>query len=122
MGLLFLGLSLASCKKEQTFDDKLSGTWKSSKVTYDNKDQTSVTDYTLVLQPSKEFDFTKTALLGGSTIRTGIWETNEARQEIILRYDDSTESERYDISGLDAKFMIAETILDGKRLEIEFKK
>lgn len=123
LAILFLGLTLVSCKKEQTFDDKLVGTWSSTKVIYDNSDATSLFQYTIVFQPSKEFELTqKTPLSSQSIIRSGTWETNEARQEVILRYDDSTESTRYDINALDGSHMTAETLLDGKKLEIELKK
>ena len=123
LAILFLGLTLVSCKKEQTFDDKLFGTWVSTKVTYDNGDATGLFQYTIELQSSHEFKLTqKTPLSSQSIIRAGTWETNEARQEVILRYDDSAETSRYDINSLDGDHMTAETLLDGKQLEIEFKK
>jgi hypothetical protein len=119
--VLFLGLSVSSCKKDPTFADKLVGTWKSNKVTYDGTDATAIYQYTIILNGNKSFDLTQTTPLApGSTVRKGTWETNDAREEVVLRYDDSNVSDRYDITGLTGNQMTAETLLNSKRLDINF--
>jgi hypothetical protein len=121
--VLFLGLSLSSCKKDPTFTDKMVGTWKSNKVTYDGTDASAIYHYTIILNSNKSFDLTQTTPLApGSVVRKGTWEADNSREDIILHYDDSSDSDRYEITGLTGSQLNAEIIVNSKRLDIVFVK
>jgi hypothetical protein len=119
--LLVFGLLLSSCKKDPVFEEQLVGSWVSNKVTYGQTDGTLLYKFDIHLESSKEFDLTETTPIG-SVIRTGTWSSNEDTQEVTLNFEDGSPTLKYDIVTITDALMTAETILNGTRFTIEFKK
>ena len=120
--LLLLGLIFfSSCKKDATFEQQLTGTWVSTKVTYGIEDGTLLYTYNLVLQSSKEFDLTEKTLLG-TAVHTGVWASEAGTQEVTLTDDDGSTQTKYDITNLTETQMTAETVINKIRFIIVFKK
>ncbi len=121
LAILFVALSFTSCKKEDSFEEKIVGQWHSSKVTYDNNDATGLFNFKLKLENSREFDLTLTTITG-TQASTGNWEPNRTTEEVTLINDGDGVSTKYDITQLTDARMTAETIYQGKRLVIVFDK
>lgn len=123
-GILFgaaLAFTLTACKKDPVFEDQITGTWKSTKVTYGQADGTTLFEYTLRLESSKEFELTEKTLTG-TKISSGVFGVNADTQEITLTFDDGAAQQKYDITAIGDQSMTAETIISNVRFVIEFKK
>jgi len=123
--LLVLSLSLVSCKKEATFDDKLIGEWTSTSVKVGGSDVTNSNSVVMTIEASREFDADITvAPLFGSPVTnsyTGDWSADELKQELILKYS-TGEQEKYDITSLTDNIMKASTVVENVRREFVFEK
>jgi hypothetical protein len=123
--LLVLSLSLVSCKKEATFDDKLIGEWTSTSVKVGGSDVTNSNSVVMTIEASREFDADITvAPLFGSPVTnsyTGDWSADELKQELILKYS-TGEQEKYDITSLTENIMKASTVVENVRREFVFEK
>ncbi|MBU6343294.1 MAG: hypothetical protein KGS48_17495 [Bacteroidetes bacterium] len=119
--LIAFGLFFTSCTKDPSYDDQLSGHWTSAKVTYGDEEATNLYKFELILESSKEFDFTQTTLVGAK-VQTGIWAANEGTKEIILTFDDGSPQAKYDVLALNKTQMTAQNVVNGKRFTIVFKK
>lgn len=123
--LLVLSLSLVSCKKEATFDDKLIGEWTSTSVKVGGSDVTNSNSVVMTIEVSREFDADITvAPLFGSPVTnsyTGDWSADELKQELILKYS-TGEQEKYDITSLTENIMKASTVVENVRREFVFEK
>jgi len=121
LAILLVALSFTSCKKEDSFAEKLVGQWHSSKVTYDNNDATGLFNFKLHLENSREFDLTLTTITG-TQASTGNWEPNATTEEVTLINDSDGITAKYDITQVNESRMTAETVYQGKRLVIIFDK
>jgi hypothetical protein len=119
--LLVFGLLLTSCKKDPAFEEQVQGKWISNKVTYGATDGSNLYKFDVLLEATKEFDLTEKTPIG-TVVRTGVWSANEDTRELTLTFDDGSNTTKYDILNLTDTQMTAETILDGTRFTIEFKK
>jgi Lipocalin-like domain len=119
-------LSFSACKKEKSFAEELTGTWKSQKFSVDGTEMNQSSSLQLVLQASNEFDMeltTKNLLTGQSnkTSSTGDWTEDEKKRDISLKFD-TGESYAYDVTELTETTMHVEYVNGGKRFVIVFTK
>lgn len=125
LSLLALSVAFVSCKKEATFDDQLVGNWTSTNVKIKGVDVTSTNTVVLNIQSSHEFDadVTTKVAIGQPIVSsyTGIWAADEVKQEITLKYDNSSE-EKYDVTSLTDKVMKATVVVNNERREFVFEK
>lgn len=125
LSLLALSVAFVSCKKEATFDDQLVGNWTSTNVKIKGVDVTSTNTVVLNIQSSHEFDadVTTKVVIGEPIVSsyTGIWAADEVKQEITLKYDNSSE-EKYDVTSLSEKVMKATVVVNNERREFVFEK
>ena len=125
LSLLALSVAFVSCKKEATFDDQLVGNWISTNVKIKGVDVTSTNTVVLNIQSSHEFDadVTTKVVIGEPVVSsyTGIWTADEVKQEITLKYDNSSE-EKYDVTSLTDKVMKATVVVNNERREFVFEK
>ncbi|MEZ4918306.1 MAG: lipocalin family protein [Saprospiraceae bacterium] len=125
--LLLIGFVFGACKKDKTYDERLTATWESNNVKINSADYTSFFQMTLKLESNKDFNIELTVInpfTGATEVTnsTGEWEANESNAELTLTYDGSNDIERYDIITLTDNNLELETILDGDRLEIQLSK
>ena len=122
--LAFAASSLASCKKEKTFEEKITGEWHSTNVKLNGTNVTSYFSLDLDLQSDKDFKATlKTTDFSGSTTTTtpsGEWTADD--QEIELVYDDTDEKESYEVIEFDGVELVVETTQNGDKIEIIFER
>lgn len=124
--LLITALSFTACKKDPTFDERITGEWQSVKVTLNGNDVTSYFSLDLELQADKDFKATlkTTDIFSGNMTTTnpkGEWST-DGGQEIELIYDDTDESESYEVLEFSGDELIVETNQDGDKIEITFER
>ncbi|MBK8555002.1 MAG: hypothetical protein IPL65_04165 [Lewinellaceae bacterium] len=103
--LLLLGIGFTACKKDQTYDDRLSATWTSNTVLVNGADFSSFYDLTLTLKSNKDFTLALALLnpstgTSSTTTSAGIWEASETDATLTLTYDGSSKIEIYDIQEL----------------------
>lgn len=125
MAFLFISsLSLVSCKKEATLQDRLVGNWVSSKVQSNGIDYSAIVKFKLDLQNSKEFDLDVTTNLppAGSSTQSynGDWTEDETKQDLILTFSNNSNPSTYEISDLTNLVMAAEIIYEGTRYQVSF--
>lgn len=121
LAILLVALSFTACKKEDSFEEKLVGQWRSSKVTYDNSNASGLFTFQLKMEASREFDLTLTTITG-TQASTGSWQPNQSTEEVTLVNDGDGATTKYDITQLNEARMTAETLYQGKRLVIVFDK
>lgn len=121
LAILLVALSFTACKKEDSFEEKLVGQWRSSKVTYDNSNASGLFTFQLKMEASREFDLTLTTITG-TQASTGSWQPNQSTEEVTLVNDGDGVTTKYDITQLNEVRMTAETLYQGKRLVIVFDK
>lgn len=124
--LLLTALSFAACKKEKTFEEKITGEWHSVNVKLNGTDVTSFFVLDLDLQSDKDFKATlkTTDIFSGNMTTTnpsGEWSADDGK-EIELVYDDTDEKESYDVIEFDGEELIVETNQDGDKIEIRFER
>ena len=124
--LLLTALSFTACKKEPTFDEKITGEWQSVSVKLNGNDVTSYFSLDLELQADKDFKATlkTTDIFSGNMTTTnpkGEWST-DGGEEIELIYDDTNESESYDVLEFSDEELVVETTQDGDKIEITFER
>lgn len=127
MALLFLSsLSLVSCKKDDSLQDRLVGVWASSSVKSGGIDYSAIVKFNLDLQGTQEFDLDVTTNLppAGSSTQSynGDWKEDEAKQDLILTFNNNNTPSTYEIIELTATAMTAEIIYEGTRYEVTFQK
>lgn len=124
--LLLTALSFTACKKEATFDEKITGEWQSVNVKLNGNDVTGYFSLDLELQADKDFKATlkTTDIFSGNTTTTnpkGEWAT-QGSEELELTYDDTDESESYEVVEFSGDELSVETIQDGDKIEITFER
>lgn len=126
--LLLLALSFTACKKdEKTFEEKVTGEWHSVNVRINGQD---VTDYFMLdieLESDKSFDATLKIVnvLSGQTGVTkpkGEWAADDSGQAIELIYDDTNETELYEVIEVSDNEMTVKTEQNNDKIEIKFEK
>ena len=127
MALLFISsLSFVSCKKDDSLQDRLVGVWVSNQVKSGGIDYSAIVKFDLDLQGTQEFDLdviTNLPPAGSSTQSyTGDWREDEAKQDLILTFNNNTTPSTYEISALTATTMTAEIVYEGTRYEVTFEK
>lgn len=127
LALLFISsLSFVSCKKDDTLQDRLVGTWNSKEVKSGGIDYSAIVDFNLDLQGSHEFDLDVTTNLppAGTSTQSynGDWKEDETKQDLILTFSGSTTPSTYEISELTGTAMKAEIIHEGTRYEVTFER
>lgn len=125
--LLLTALSFTACKKEKTFEERVVGSWHSFNVKLNGSDVSSYFTLDLELQPDKDFKATlKTVDVFSGNMSTtnprGEWGADNDGQELELLYDDTNESESYEVTELTDDEMAVETIQDGDKIEIRFER
>lgn len=124
--LLLTALSFTACKKEPSFEEKITGEWQSISVKLNGNDVTSYFSLDLELQADKDFKATlkTTDIFSGNMTTTnpkGEWST-DGGEEIELTYDDTNESESYDVLEFSDDELVVETVQDGDKIEITFER
>lgn len=119
-------LSFAACKKEVTFEEKITGEWQSVNVQLNGNDVTSYFSLDLELQSDKDFKaiLKTTDIFTGKTTTTnprGQWSADNGK-EIELVYDNTDETEYYDVVEYNDKDLIVETSQNGDKIEITFER
>lgn len=124
--LLISSLGFVSCKKDDTLQDRLVGTWNSKEVKSAGIDYSAIVDFNLDLQNSYEFDLDVTTNLppaGASTQSyNGDWKEDEAKQDLILTFSGSSTPSTYEINELTATTMKADIIHEGTRYSVSFER
>jgi hypothetical protein len=124
--LLLTALSFTACKKEATFEEKITGEWQSVNVKLNGNDVTGYFSLDLELQADKDFKATlkTTDIFSGNTTTTnprGEWSA-DGGEEIELTYDDTDESESYEVLEFSDDELTVETFQDGDKIEITFER
>lgn len=124
--LLLTALSFTACKKEQTFEEKITGEWQSVDVKLNGNDVSGYFSLDLELQADKDFKaiLKTTDIFSGKTTTTtpkGEWSA-QGNEEIELTYDDTEESESYEVLEFSGDEMTVETTQDGDKIEITFER
>ncbi len=126
--LLLVALSFTACKKdEKTFEEKVIGDWHSVNVKLNGSD---VTDYFMLdiqLQQDQSFDATlKIVTLPNSqpgvTTPKGKWTANDTGKKLDLTYDDSQDTETYEVLELTDTGMTVKTKQNNDLIEITFER
>ncbi|MEZ4966481.1 MAG: hypothetical protein R2791_14665 [Saprospiraceae bacterium] len=127
--LFFAVLSFSSCKKDEiSFEQQVTGEWHSVKVKLNGTD---VTDYFMLdldLAQDNRFDATLKVVTfpagsSGVSHPKGEWTADDSSQQLELVYDDSGETESYEILELsDTAMRVKTTQQNGDRIDITFEK
>jgi len=126
--LLVAALSFTACKKdEKTFEEKVIGGWHSVKVKLNGSDVTNYFMLDLQLEQDKSFDATLKIVTfptgqPGVTNPKGKWTANDSGQKLDLTYDDSQETETYEVLELTDTEMTVKTKQNNDLIEITFEK
>ena len=122
--LLFISaLSFVSCKKDDSLQDRLVGSWNSSQVKSSGADYSAIVQFNLDLQATQEFDLdvvTNLPPAGSSTQSYSGDKKDETKQDLILTFNNTTST--YDISELTGTSMKAEIVYEGTRYEVIFER
>jgi hypothetical protein len=120
--LLIASVSFVSCKKDDSFQDRLVGVWQSSKVKSGGADYSAIVKFNLDLQSTQEFDLdviTNLPPAGSSTQSySGDWKEDETKQDLILTFNNT--SSTYEIVEITGNTMKAEIVYEGTRYEVTF--
>lgn len=124
--ILLAALSFTSCKKDETFEEKITGEWHSVNVKLNGNDVTNYFTLDLELQSDKDFKATLQTvdIFSGAKTTTnpkGEWMADNG-EEIELTYDDTDESESYEVVDFSGDELIVETVQDGDKIEITFER
>jgi hypothetical protein len=122
--LTIAAFGFTSCSKFDSFEDQVTGKWRSTLVEIGTVDVTAFNSIELDLQESLEFEteLRTTGITGEvTTSYAGDWIAKEDQQEIVLVYDNGT-NEKYDITDITKTSMSATTIVDGVKRVIEFSR
>jgi len=124
--LLISSFAFVSCKKDDSLQDRLVGVWVSNQVKSGGIDYSAIVKFDLDLQGSMEFDLDVTTNLppAGSHTQSynGDWREDEAKQDLILTFNNSTTPSTYEINQLNGTTMVAEIIYEGTRYEVYFQR
>ena len=126
--LLLAALSFTACKKdEKTFEEKITGEWQSVNVQLNGNDVTSYFQLDIELQADKDFKATlKTVNIVTGKSETsnprGEWEADNASEEFELTYNDTGETEVYEVIEFDDEEMTVETLQGSDIILIRFER
>lgn len=126
--LLFVALSFTACKKdEKSFEEKVIGEWHSVQVKINGNDVTDYFIFDLQLEQDKSFDATLKIVTfpsgqAGVTNPKGEWTADDSSQNLDLTYDDSQETESYEVLELSDTEMKVKTKQNNDQIEITFEK
>jgi len=114
--LIMATLTNVSCKKEEATTTKnLTAEWNSTSIKIDGVASPLTTTIFLHLQASKQFEIT-TNIFPFTHPKSGNWSVNSAGNKLILAGNEWT------IHHIEGSTLRIAFILDGRELEIDFKK
>ena len=124
--LLITALSFTACKKDPSFEERITGEWRSVNVKLNGNDVTNYFSLDLELQSDKDFKATlkTTDIFSGDMTTTnpkGEWSAADS-EEIELTYDDTDESETYEVIEFSDDELVVETDQNGDKIEIIFER
>ncbi|MEZ4918304.1 MAG: hypothetical protein R2792_04280 [Saprospiraceae bacterium] len=125
--LLFSGILMTSCQKENTpsFKTQLEGHWQSSSVMVNSTDLSSFNQYKLFLEGTHEFELEYTTGLGSSTSTTltsGDWQEDQEKQDVTLIFNETGEALTYEVRTITSTEMVVEFIENNNRVTVSFEK
>lgn len=126
--ILIIALSFTACKKdEKTFEEKVTGDWHSVSVRLNGTDATNYYSLDIQLDQDKTFD----AILKVTSVLTnqagvskpkGTWSADNGGQSIELMYDDSNETELYEVIDISDTEMTVKIKQGEDKIEIAFER
>lgn len=131
ISLLFFSaaISLSACKKESepSFKDRLTGVWKSSKVTFNGADVSALVRFDLELRANRTFRLDLATQIPPAQTSTqyfsGDWQEDAQKQNLTLVVDNSNQPpSTINIEELTEQKMLAEINFEGNRYQVSFDK
>jgi len=124
--IALFALSFVACKKDPTFEERITGEWRSVNVKLNGNDVTNYFSLDLELQSDKDFRATlkTTDIFSGNMTTTnpkGEWSAADS-EEIELIYDSTDETETYEVLEFSDNELIVETDQNGDKIEITFER
>ena len=126
--LLLTVLSFTACKKdEKTFEEKITGEWQSVNVKLNSNDVTTYFQLDIELQADKDFKATLNTVnivTGKSETSNprGEWEADNTSEEFELTYNDTGETEVYEVLEFENDEMTVETLQGSDIIQIRFER
>ncbi|MCW5920798.1 MAG: hypothetical protein KIS77_00495 [Saprospiraceae bacterium] len=127
LSVLFItALSFVACKKEKSFEEKVTGEWTSMSVKLNGNDVTNYFSLDLNLRSDKDFRATlKTVNIVTGKNETsyprGAWSADDGK-EIELTYNDTGKTEFYEVLEFTGTKLTVETIQNTDKVEITFER
>ncbi|MCK6692160.1 MAG: hypothetical protein L6Q97_08670 [Thermoanaerobaculia bacterium] len=115
VALLLVGVAFTSCKKDETFTEKLTAEWNSTSIKIDGVAAPSTTTMFLHLQAGNNFEIT-TTIAPFTHPTSGVWSADESNSKLTLAGNIWT------IHHLEGNTLRIGNTVDGKEVEIDLEK